>query len=452
MPHQQHGRAVVIGGGICGLATARVLSEHFREVVLVERDPLPEEDTHRSGTPQARHVHGLLSLGARHLERLFPELRAELKTAEAPVFDHGSGARTQVWAGTLPPRAVGIEVQTFHRDTLEGALRRRVRSLENVTILDGTPVDGLHVDKVGGRVTGVRLRGADEIKQQRVADAEWVVDATGRFSRLPQWLEDAGYDRPHETVIDADLAYATALVEAEPPEGGVHAIQQMNQAPTRPGGVYATDIGRGIWMVTLFGAGGHHPLLDEDGWRAFAAGLRNPGLDRLLDAGTLVSGVVHQFKETCNRRREYAALHRWPDRLVALGDSAHAFNPVFGQGMTVAVCEAVGLGVALARRQSLNGLAQTVQRNVAQRARGPWMLAVSEDLVWSHAKHSKRLPLWLRAASWYKQRLLYLVVHSPDARVMHTFLRVFHMITSPAAIAHPRIVAQVLFRARSPRP
>ena len=71
-------KAVVIGGSIAGLLTARVLSNHFQEVIIVEKDNFVEGDKVRSGTPQANHIHLLLVKGKEILQEFFPELEEDL--------------------------------------------------------------------------------------------------------------------------------------------------------------------------------------------------------------------------------------------------------------------------------------------------------------------------------------------------------------------------------------
>ncbi|MGW1836126.1 FAD-dependent oxidoreductase [Streptomyces sp. BBFR2] len=442
---QRWGRAVVVGSSIAGLLVARVLSEHFREVVLVERDRLPDGDERRPGTPQARHVHGLLARGAGCLEEFFPGLGEELSAAGAPRIDHGLGARTQVVAGTFPATETGITVQTVHRDTLEAAVRRRVTALEQITVLDGTRVEGLLWDAAGRRVTGVRLTAATAERQARAEGADLVVDASGRFSQLPEWLEQAGYPSPSRTVVDPHLAYVSRLIAVPRPFEGIHGFQQMCQAPDQPGGAYAADVGNGRWLVTLFGAGNQHPPTDEAGWNEFAAGLGNKHLDILLKNATPLA-PLHQFKQTRNQRYDYAALRRWPDRLLAVGDSVCAFNPVFGQGMDIAVREAVELGRELTKCRELNGTTRRLQRRIARLTRIPWAMSTSEDWMWHYAVQGRRAPLPLRAVAWYKARLLRLAVHDPA--VVRVFVRVFHRLASPVALAHPSILAKVLLRPR----
>ena len=76
VPRRHH--AVVVGGSLAGMLAARVLSDHFDRVTLLERDRFPETPAARKGLPQGRHAHGLLERGRRALERLLPGLTGEL--------------------------------------------------------------------------------------------------------------------------------------------------------------------------------------------------------------------------------------------------------------------------------------------------------------------------------------------------------------------------------------
>ncbi|MDI2131138.1 NAD(P)/FAD-dependent oxidoreductase [Yinghuangia seranimata] len=442
MPDRQHprfpGQALVIGAGVAGLTAARVLADHFERVLLVEAGALPPVAGPRGGVPQARHVHGMLARGASALESLFPGLQAELVAAGAPLFDHGLLASTTVAAGRVPRTPGGVQAHAFSRDLLEWALRRRVAEQPRVSVRDRSPVTGLCWDADATRVVGLRLADGE------VLDAALVVDASGRFTRLPQWLTEAGLPRPEQRIVDAGLAYATMVFDA--PARDFEALQHVNSAPDRPRGTFVVHVEGGRWIVTVFGAGGDHPPTDERGWLTFAADIGNPDLDELLASATPLDGVgVHAFKRTENRLNRYAAMRRWPRRLVAIGDSVAAFDPVFGQGMTVAVLQARALGEALARADDLDAVTRRVRRRAAAITRTPWLMSVSEDLVWQYHRERGTPPLWLRPALWYKRRLVRLVVADPE--VFRTFLGVYHMVRSPTALAAPRTLAKVLFKA-----
>ncbi|MGP4048816.1 FAD-dependent oxidoreductase [Streptomyces sp. 2A115] len=434
------GQAAVIGAGIAGLVAARVLADHFESVVVLEAASLPSTAVPRRGVGQARHQHGLLISGASELQRLFPGLREELSSDGAPLFDFGLRTSMTVAGCRLPRTPMNVAVQAFSRDLLEWRLRQRVLTDTSVDVRDRSRVKGLCWDDGASRVVGVRLEGG------RTLEAALVVDASGRFSPLPNWLEHAGYPRPAQKVTDADLVYATRTVEA--PSQDFDALFQPYNAPEQPRGGFAARLEHGNWLVTLFGAGGDHPPVDPAGWRQFAASLRNPDLDRLLAGATPVpGGRIHVFRRTENRLTLYAQMSRWPDGLVAIGDSVGAFNPAYAQGMATAVLEARVLAdhltrVLRGRPHTIEGLARSFQRHIARIARKQWIMTASDDLVWQYHSRREPLPLWLRPVAWYKGRLLRLMVTDPSLHSL--FVNVFHMLKPLAALASPRIFAKVL--------
>src|SRR5258707_5086343 len=83
--------AVVIGAGLGGLSSARVLADYLDEVIILDRDELPDDAAPRPGVPQGKHPHGLLGGGLKALENLFPGFGHELMRAGdepmAPGFD-----------------------------------------------------------------------------------------------------------------------------------------------------------------------------------------------------------------------------------------------------------------------------------------------------------------------------------------------------------------------------
>src|SRR5215211_3632737 len=84
---KRYGKAIVMGASIAGLWTARALTDHFEEVVVLERDRLPEGPEFRSGAPQARQFHTLLYSGLQQMKNWFPGLDEELVAAGAVPYD-----------------------------------------------------------------------------------------------------------------------------------------------------------------------------------------------------------------------------------------------------------------------------------------------------------------------------------------------------------------------------
>ncbi|HEX9074508.1 MAG TPA: FAD-dependent oxidoreductase, partial [Anaerolineae bacterium] len=187
-------QAVIIGGGIAGMATARVLSDHFDRVISVDRDHFPTSPSFRSGTPQAHHIHVLLMEGQRLLEEMFPGLQAELATAGAQEMDWTADCLWYGFGKWGPRFRSGLVTHFASRALLEYTIRGRLVRLPNVQVMTGNQVTGLMADANATRITGVRFRSreADQPEELRELRADLVVDASGRESKMPQWLQELG--------------------------------------------------------------------------------------------------------------------------------------------------------------------------------------------------------------------------------------------------------------------
>ncbi|MFD0352247.1 NAD(P)/FAD-dependent oxidoreductase [Streptomyces sp. NPDC127110] len=436
--------AVVIGAGMAGLAAARVLADRFEAVTVIERDTLPSASAPRSGVPQGHHVHGLLALGAEVFEGYFPGLRAELERAGAPVWDWGEGLCAVLPNGTPPPTPMGMPIQTFSRPLLEHVLRQRVTALEPVTLRDGLTVTGLRTT-TPGKVTGVRVKEGDAEDE---ITADLVVDASGRSSHLPQWLAALGLPGPRTTTVDAQVGYASrtySYPEGRAPLPWMGVLQPL-RAPDFHKGCYAILIEDNTLHVTLHGAGGTQ-LPREDDFLAFAKSLRGPVGDTI--ASLTPTSAVRRYARTLNRKIAYHRVARWPDGLIALGDSVCTFNPAYGQGMTVAALEARLLEQMLGdgrARTPLDG--EAFQKRLARLTAFPWLMATIPDRAWEQQRSA-----WpVGAGNWFMNRLIDTVPHDPQ--LYTAFSGLFHMTKGPLTLADPRLLGRVLVgprRGGSPR-
>jgi 2-polyprenyl-6-methoxyphenol hydroxylase-like FAD-dependent oxidoreductase len=185
MTRTDRDRAVVLGASIAGLLAARVLADHFAEVLVVDRDPLGTEAAPRRGTPQARHLHGLLACGHQVLDELLPGLTAELAAGGAPVGDMLGSTRLCFGGHRFRQGFSGLTALCVSRPTLESAVRRRVVAQPGVKLLGRRDVVGLTASRDNCRVVGARVIGRAVGSAEEQLPADLVVDATGRGSRLP---------------------------------------------------------------------------------------------------------------------------------------------------------------------------------------------------------------------------------------------------------------------------
>jgi len=196
--------AIVIGASMGGLLAARALADVFDRVTLVERDAFPSSDLPRKGVPQGRHTHGLLARGRVVLEQFFPGLTDELVASGAL---RGDIANDVTWIGhnvTLARAPSDLTGLLASRPVIEGHVRRRLLALPNVAAIAQCAVQGLLYDAQQDRVTGVRVRTSGNGEKSIAADL--VIDASGRGSASPAWLEEIGYQRPAEDKIDVGIA------------------------------------------------------------------------------------------------------------------------------------------------------------------------------------------------------------------------------------------------------
>ena len=137
------GQALVIGAGIAGLTAAGALAHRFEHVVVIERDTLPAQPTHRAGTPQARHVHGLLLSGQRALSELFPGFEQDLARFGAVPLRAGLDVRVErPGYDPFPQRDLGWSGYAASRPAIERALRRRVEGQANYHGATALPGNG----------------------------------------------------------------------------------------------------------------------------------------------------------------------------------------------------------------------------------------------------------------------------------------------------------------------
>jgi 2-polyprenyl-6-methoxyphenol hydroxylase-like FAD-dependent oxidoreductase len=437
MSRQIGEHAVVLGASMAGLATARVLADAYERVTVLERDPLPAAAAHRKGVPQSRHAHALLAGGRAALEELFPGLTDELVANGAPSGDSQAEARYYNRGLQLCPAPSDLRSVSVSRPLLEGCIRERVWALGNVRVVDRCDVAGLATTPDGQRVRGVRMiRGADGSAEE-VLEADLVVDATGRGSRSPVWLEQLGYPRPAEEELRIDVAYASRVYRRRPDHVGGDRAVLIQATLDRPRGAAMLAMEGDRWLVTLWAYRGPRPPTDPDGFTAFAATLPAPDVFEVIsDAEPL--GEVLPAHYPASVRRRYERLDRFPDGYLVTGDAVCGFNPVYGQGMSVAALEALALRECL--RDGPGGLARRFFAKVARIVDIPWGIAVTADL---------RFP-WIQGARMAKVRFVnaYLarfhVAAEHDPVLGRAFLRVVNLIDRPEGLLRPALAARVL--------
>jgi len=428
---------------MAGLTAARVAADHFEKVTLIERDVLEDSADARKGVPQGRHAHGMLKRGEEILEVLFPGLTQRLEAAGAVNMNINEGIAWRHFGGwkAHPP---GVFMALFFtRPLLELEVRRAVMGIPNVQFIQGADVLGLTSSSDRRFVQGVRIRrgGAEE-----TLAADLVIDASGRGSRMPAWLEALGRSKVKETIVTVDVAYSTRRLKRAPP--GKHkwsALFVVGKSPTSKRGGILLPVEGGDWLATLVGLLGDHPPTDPAGWLEFARNLEVPDYYEAVKDAEPVTDPVG-FKFPSHQRRHYEQMADFPGGLVVLGDSHCSFNPVYAQGMTTSI-----LGAELLKRQleawpragagpAPEDFTRKFQRALAQATNDPWAAATGEDFRYPEVQGKR--PFGLSAIQWYTQRFHRLSHVDPE--LTSTFYRVVHMLDPIKEMLKPKIVWKVL--------
>jgi 2-polyprenyl-6-methoxyphenol hydroxylase-like FAD-dependent oxidoreductase len=435
--------AIVIGGSMAGLLAARVLSEHFERVTIIERDPLIDDAKPRKGAPQGRHVHALLAGGAAIVGAYFPGLFAalaqdgSLQVRVADIRRYQLGMRVA---------AVPSPVKTLwqSRPFLEQHVRTALSARNNVQILDRCSVTRLLTD--GERVTGVVLRHGSGQQCEEELAASLVVDASGRGSRAPQWLASLGYGQVEESRVKIDVGYASRIYRCPAQlKSDWRVLITLGNPPDNKRAGVIFPIEGGYWMVTLAGWQRDYPPNDDAGFLEYARSLARPDLYEAIKEAEPITPIA-EYKYSANRWRHFERLTRQPEGFIAMGDAVCAFSPVYGQGMTVAAIEAKTLDTCLREQQSRKGNHQTTsfpqrfQKAIAKEIKTPWVLSTGEDLRYPGTEG--RRSLGTRFFNWYMRRVIGLTASHPQ--VAEAFFQVYHLLKPLTALFEPRIVWAVM--------
>jgi 2-polyprenyl-6-methoxyphenol hydroxylase-like FAD-dependent oxidoreductase len=428
-------QAVVLGGSMAGLLAARVLSERFKRVVVIERDPLPPVGEHRRGVPHGRHLHAVHPRGLEILNELFPGFSASLAASGAVLCDMVGDTRWQLSGSQLRQSRTGLTALFCSRPFLEGHVRAMVQRLPGVCFLQESSIDGLTVTADKRMVTGVDATGPDG-RSSHVAGS-LVIDATGRGSRTPAWLAELGYRGPTEERVEIGLGYATRRYRLRP--GALGRDQGILTAGTlansRAGVLAPTEGGRHI--LTIAGICGDYPPTDPAGFDEFASALPTADIAAAVAGAEPLDDPV-PFRFPASVRRRYERLAAFPAGLLVIGDAVCSFNPIYGQGMTVAATEAMALRGLLARSAAPD--ARRYFRAIAAAIDVPWDIAVGSDLAFPQVPGKRTAKV--RLVNAYLPRLHAAAAH--DEALAAAMIRVIGLKDRPEGLLRPDRVLRVL--------
>lgn len=428
--------AIVIGGSIAGMCAARVLSDFYDHVTVYERDELPDRPVNRAAVPQGRHVHLLMARGAQEFESLYPGLLDAMVAEGVPILENRPdcihfGAAGHV-LGTRHTLRDEFTAYVPSRPQLEWQIRRRTIAIPNVTV-ERRSVDEPVFDPAAQRVTGVLL---DTDGERETAAADLVVDATGRGTRLPVWLTQWGFERPHEDTVDVGISYATQQVHI--PEGLLaEKVVVAGASADQPLGVGMLFYEDGNWNITTFGVGKVAPPQNFAEICDLADAILPTHVASAVRAGKPLGDMAFH-KYPASRWRRYDKLDRFPAGIVPFGDAVVSFNPTYGQGMTMTSLQAGHLRRALQRPGA--DLARTLSKATARTTFPVWQMNAIGDLILHRA--SGPMPKWYApVGSLFDQ---FLGAAESDPVLAEWFLRRFSLLDSLYMVPSPRLVGRTI--------
>ena len=437
-----HSHAVVIGGSMAGLCTARVLSDHFDTVTVLDRDTCPDGAFERAGVPQSRHVHALLVRGRQELNRLFPGFDTLMLERGAHEIDFGSDFATLRSWGWERCHPTGMITLFASRNLIEATVRELFHKLPNVDLREQTSVTGLgmtatgrpHIDTVY-----VVPRAAGEPTS---IQADLVVDASGRASKAPDWLQELGITPPHETIVNAHTGYSSRWYQAPdqlPKEWWWKGIWLDLKLPEQPLAGVLFPVEHNRWIVTLAGVSKHYPPKDEDEFTAALSQLRSPVLADAVRVAKPISSV-YAYRKMANRFRRYEKWTARVDGFIAVGDSTCAFNPVYGQGMTTGTLSAGTLDECLKKYGPTHPeLSRHFFKAQARVQAAPWGLATGADFSLPETEGDR--PKGARIVGPYMNALFMAAIE--DMTLRRHVGEVLQMLKPPSSFFTPAVMGRI---------
>ncbi|BET50335.1 NAD(P)-binding protein [Kitasatospora aureofaciens] len=421
------------------LAAAVLADAGVAEVVVLDRDELPDGPRQRRGLPQGRHAHLLMTGGLRAMEEIVPGVGKRLLAAGAHEISLSSGVLARSPEGWLRRwRREGPVMLTCTRALVDWTVRAAVLEHPRIEVRRAAAVG---LTGSAGRVRGVRVSGPDG---EADLDADLVVDASGRGTRIVTWLEGLGLSGVRTRIVDSGLVNASRVYRV--PAGAERfplTIVQADPYVSRPGrSAMVMPVEGDRWLVSCGGTRGGEPPADAEGFLRYTLDLPDPIVGRLISGAEPLTDV-HVSRSTSNVRHYLDKAPQWPEGLVVLGDALGTFNPAYGQGMSVAAFGARVLGRELERAGGPDapGLARRVLRGAARPVDAAWAMAVGQDVLYP-ATRGGRPGIADRAVTAYTRRMTRAAAGSFAAA--SAIWDVTSMRTPPTRMFHPAAVLAAL--------
>jgi 2-polyprenyl-6-methoxyphenol hydroxylase-like FAD-dependent oxidoreductase len=443
-------RAIVVGGSIAGLMTARVLADHFEKVLVLERDHIAEEPAIHKSIPQGNHLHALLLGGQQVLSRLYPHFTDKLQSLGAVRLRMGKdnailtpdGKAYSLGGAVRESRDLGIDLYCQSRGLLEYCIRQCTKESANISFRSDCAVRELIC--ANKRISGVvyHYDGGS-----RSVTSDLVMDAGGRGSQAPRWLKELGFAAPQETTIGVDFAYTSAKYRIPNWSEPERLLSARPFGPEYPNMGLISEIEGDLFHLSLGGRFGVYPPTEEQGFLAFAKSLHTSKLYDLVKDAERVTDIT-TFRFPTSLRRHYERLMAFPEGFLVLGDAISSFNPIYGQGMSSAALQVQALQNLLNERAQgtgrIDGLAAAFFAQAGEVVSAPWTLAANFDFA--YPKTTGERPPDLEEGAKYFIALEALCVE--DVQVHTLVMEVINLAKPLSALSEEPLRGRVLAKIR----
>ncbi|WP_270573449.1 FAD-dependent oxidoreductase [Bacillus glycinifermentans] len=436
-------KAVVIGGGIAGKLAAKALSHFFQQVIIVEADQEYKEKAPRKRVPQSHHPHVLLKRGEEAIEMLFPGIMSQLIEDGSIITDftndlkwHHFGYWKERFSGDFP-------MVQQSRPMFEWHLQRRVEEVPNITTLYETKVEQLLVNKHDHTVLGVRVRFLKTGLAEELA-AGLVVDASGSASKSTDWLRALDI-KVKEEKAKIQLFYATRFYSHQKQEHlEWHNLLISPSFPDNPYGAYIQTLEENRFSVTFSGYANASPPQTDDEFISYAKRLPVPDVLQFLEGAEPLSDIKI-YRVPAQVRRRFDQAKNMPEGFCIIGDAHCRFDPLFGQGISVAAMQALELQASLSRaKKACKGFSQRFHKRISTIIDVPWEMATTEALRHPEIKGERTFVQPFK--QWYCKKVYELSASDPEIYIR--LVRVMNLIRSPLHLFHPKVLFPILTHQR----
>ena len=267
------------------------------------------------------------------------------------------------------------------RPLIELTLRRQVERLTNVKVQGRCRVLNIIGESNTGAATGICYRTPDGNLETLQSDL--IIDASGNGSLTLEFLKASGRRAPEETSIGVNMRYASALFDHVDIRDNYKFAYTFPNAPEESRGGLIAPAENGSYQVALIGRGEDIPPISESEFRRYARELWTPTIYNAIKNATLLTEIT-PFSFTESRWRHFAHVSDFPRGLLPIGDAICRFNPVYGQGMSVAAQEASLLFDLLGRFDNdlLSTLAADFLTKAEKLIADPWAMSAMPDFIY----------------------------------------------------------------------